>query len=170
VESCKVVLISGASQGIGAGLVQGYRRLGYAVVANSRIIAASDDPDVVTVASDISEPAVAEAVVGAALESLGRVDSLVNNAGIFLSKPFLDYTLEDFNTALRVNLVGFLHLTQKAVTQMSAAETHETYAASHPIGRVGTIDDVVHGVLYLVQAPFVTGEFLHVDGGQSAGR
>ncbi|MET0843723.1 MAG: SDR family oxidoreductase [Mycetocola sp.] len=233
-ESRKVALITGGSQGIGAGLVDGYRRLGYAVVANSRTIAPSDDQDLVTVAGDISDPAVADAVVAAAMNSFGRVDTLVNNAGIFIAKPFLDYTIEDFNTALSVNLGGFFHITQKAVAQMSAQgsghvvnvtttlveyalanvpsalasltkggtaavtkslaieyaargirfnavspgiiktplhapETFDTYAGLHPVGRMGTIDDIVHGVLYLEQAPFVTGEFLHVDGGQSAG-
>lgn len=233
-ETRKVALITGGSQGIGAGLVEGYRRLGYAVVANSRTIAPSDDQDLVTVAGDISDPAIADAVVTAALNSFGRVDTLVNNAGIFIAKPFLDYTIEDFDTALSVNLGGFFHITQKAVAQMSAQgsghvvnvtttlvehalanvpsalasltkggtaavtkslaieyaargirfnavspgiiktplhspETFDTYAGLHPVGRMGTIDDIVHGVLYLEQAPFVTGEFLHVDGGQSAG-
>ena len=233
-KSRKVALITGGSQGIGAGLVEGYRRLGYAVVANSRTISPSDDHDLVTVAGDISDPAVAEAMVAAAIESFGRVDTLVNNAGIFLAKPFLDYTIGDFHTAISVNLGGFFHITQKAVAQMTAQgsghvvnvtttlveyalanvpsalasltkggtaavtkslaiefaargirfnavspgiiktplhapETHDTYAALHPVGRMGTIDDIVHGVLYLEQAPFVTGEFLHVDGGQSAG-
>ena len=230
----KVALITGGSQGIGAGLVDGYRRLGFAVVANSRTIAPAGDHDLVTVAGDISDPEVADAVVAAALNSFGRVDTLVNNAGIFIAKPFLDYTIEDFNAALSVNLGGFFHITQKAVAQMSAQgsghvvnitttlvehalqnvpsalasltkggtaavtkslaieyaargvrfnavspgiietplhaeETHATYAALHPVGRMGTIDDVVRGVLYLEDAPFVTGEFLHVDGGQSAG-
>lgn len=233
-ESRKVALVTGGSQGIGAGLVEGYRRLGYAVVANSRTIATSDAEDLVTVAGDVSDPAIADAVVAAALNSFGRVDTLVNNAGIFIAKPFLDYTVEDFRASLSVNLGGFFHITQKAVAQMSAQgsghvvnvtttlvehalakvpsalasltkggtaavtkslaiefaargirfnavspgiiktplhaeENHDAYGALHPVGRMGNIDDIVHGVLYLEQAPFVTGEFLHVDGGQSAG-
>jgi len=233
-ETRKVAVITGGSQGIGAGLVEAYRDLGYAVVANSRTIGASEDDLVVNVPGDISTPAVAEAVITAALEAFGRVDTLVNNAGIFIAKPFLDYTQEDYDTALSVNLGGFFHITQKAVAHMTAqgsghvvnittslveyansnvpsalasltkggtsavvkslaiefasrgirfnavspgiiktplhaVEAHPTYAALHPVGRMGTIDDVVHGVLYLEQAPFVTGEFLHVDGGQSAG-
>jgi len=230
----KVAVITGASQGIGAGVVEAYRSLGYAVIANSRTIVASDDDLVVAVPGDISDPAVADRVIETAVKRFGRVDTLVNNAGIFIAKPFLDYTSDDFDQALAVNLGGFFHVTQNAVAQMStqrsghvvnittslveyanssvpsalasltkggtaavvkslaiefasqgvrfnavspgiiktplhAEETHETYGALHPMGRMGTIDDVVHGVIYLEQAPFVTGEFLHVDGGQSAG-
>jgi len=230
----KVAVITGASQGIGAGVVEAYRSLGYAVIANSRTIVASDDDLVVAVPGDISDPAVADRVIETAVKRFGRVDTLVNNAGIFIAKPFLDYTSDDFDQALAVNLGGFFHVTQNAVAQMStqrtghvvnittslveyanssvpsalasltkggtaavvkslaiefasqgvrfnavspgiiktplhAEETHETYGALHPMGRMGTIDDVVHGVIYLEQAPFVTGEFLHIDGGQSAG-
>ncbi|TDK27837.1 SDR family oxidoreductase [Arthrobacter crusticola] len=233
-ETRKVAVITGASQGIGAGLVDGYRKLGYAVVANSRSIAPSEDFDLVTVAGDISDPEVAERVIATAVERFGRVDTLVNNAGIFIAKPFADYTQEDYDNALRVNLGGFFHISQKAManmvergsghvvnitttlvenansnvpsalasltkgglasvvkslaieyaargvrvnavspgiikTPLHAEETHDAYGALHPVGRMGTIDDVVHGVLYLEQARFVTGEFLHVDGGQSAG-
>jgi NAD(P)-dependent dehydrogenase (short-subunit alcohol dehydrogenase family) len=233
-DTLKVAVITGGSQGIGEGLVEAYRRLGYAVVANSRSITPTDDTLVRTVPGDISDPAVAETVISTAIDAFGRVDTLVNNAGIFIAKPFLDYTQDDYDSALRVNLGGFFHITQKAVAQMSAqgsghvvnvtttlvenaissvpsalasltkggtaavvkslaieyagrgirfnavspgiiktplhaVEAHPTYAALHPVGRMGTIDDVVHGVLYLEQAPFVTGEFLHVDGGQSAG-
>lgn len=233
-ETRKVAVITGASQGIGAGLVDGYRKLGYAVVANSRSIAPSEDFDLATVAGDISDPEVAERVIATAVERFGRVDTLVNNAGIFIAKPFADYTQEDYDNALRVNLGGFFHISQKAManmvergsghvvnitttlvenansnvpsalasltkgglasvvkslaieyaargvrvnavspgiikTPLHAEETHATYGALHPVGRMGTIDDVVHGVLYLEQAQFVTGEFLHVDGGQSAG-
>ena len=233
-DNHRVAVITGASQGIGAGLVEAYRSLGYAVVANSRTIGASQDDLVAAVPGDISDPAVADRVIETAVERFGRVDTLVNNAGIFIAKPFLDYTRDDFDQALAVNLGGFFHVTQNAVAQMStqrsghvvnittslveyanssvpsalasltkggtaavikslaiefasqgvrfnavspgiiktplhAEETHETYAALHPLGRMGTIDDIVHGVIYLEQAPFVTGEFLHVDGGQSAG-
>ncbi|MBM7505112.1 SDR family NAD(P)-dependent oxidoreductase [Agromyces aurantiacus] len=233
-ETRKVAVITGGSQGIGRGLVEAYRRLGYAVVANSRSIAASDEDGLITVAGDISDPAVAETVISTAVDSFGRVDTLVNNAGIFIAKPFLEYTQDDYAEALRTNLGGFFHVTQRAVAQMSAqgsghvvnvtttlvenaissvpsalasltkggtsavvkslaieyagrgirfnavspgiiktplhsVDAHPTYAGLHPVGRMGTIDEVVHGVLYLEQAHFVTGEFLHVDGGQSAG-
>lgn len=233
-DTRKVAVITGASQGIGAGLVEGYLGLGYAVVANSRSIAPRDDDSLVTVAGDISDPDVAERVIATAVDRFGRVDALVNNAGVFIAKPFTEYTTEDLDAALGLNLRGFFHVTQKAVadmltrngghvvnitttlvenadsnvpsalasltkgglasvvkslaieyaargirvnavspgiiqTPMHAPETHATYAGLHPVGRMGTIDDVVRGVLYLEQAPFVTGEFLHVDGGQSAG-
>jgi NAD(P)-dependent dehydrogenase (short-subunit alcohol dehydrogenase family) len=228
-ETRRVAVITGASQGIGAGLVEGYRKLGYAVVANSRSISPSEDEGFVTVAGDISYPEVAERVIGTAIDRFGRIDSLVNNAGVFIAKPFAEYTQEDYDNAIRVNLGGFFHITQGAIghmvergsghvvnvtttlvenanshvpsalasltkgglasvvkfaargvrvnavspgiirTPLHAAETHDTYAALHPVGRMGSIDDVVRGVMYLEQAPFVTGEFLHVDGGQSAG-
>jgi NAD(P)-dependent dehydrogenase (short-subunit alcohol dehydrogenase family) len=233
-ESRKVAIITGGSQGIGAGLVSAFRGIGYAVVANSRSIEASQDPDVITVAGDISDPAVAENVLSAAIENFGRIDTMVNNAGVFVAKPFTEYTQEDYDKVLQVNLGGFFHITQKAIAQMleqgtghvvnvtttlveyansnvpsalasltkgglssvtkslaieyasrgirvnavssgiietpmHSEETHEALAGLHPVGRIGTIDDITRGVLYLEQAPFVTGEFLHVDGGQSAG-
>src|SRR3954451_13750035 len=91
----KVVIITGASQGIGADLVRGYRDRNDRVVANSRSIKPSSDPDVLTVAGDVSDPATATRIVTQALERFGRIDSLVNNAGIFVAKPFTDYSAED---------------------------------------------------------------------------
>jgi len=114
----KVVVITGASQGIGAGLVQGFRDKGYQVVANSRSIQPSDSPDVLIVAGDIADPAVAERVVAEAVAKFGRVDTLVNNAGVFVSKPFTEYTPDDFAKVLSVNLSGFFYITQQAVRQM----------------------------------------------------
>lgn len=114
----KVAIVTGASQGIGAGLVEAFRKNGYAVVANSRRIGPSSDAGVVTVAGSISDRAVAERVVATAVERFGRVDTLVNNAGIFLAKPFTDYTVEDFQRVLDVNLAGFFHVSQFAITQM----------------------------------------------------
>ncbi|BBX68267.1 SDR family NAD(P)-dependent oxidoreductase [Mycolicibacterium psychrotolerans] len=227
------VVITGASQGIGAALVAGYRTLGYAVVANSRTIAPSDDPLVLTVAGDIARPGVGADVIGAALEHFGRVDTVVNNAGIFISKPFTEYTDADYDAITGVNLRGFFELTRAAVaamtergghivtistslvdqankqvpsvlasltkgglnaatkslaieyaergirvnavalgtidTPMHDPATHPFLAALHPVARLGTLDDVVGAVLYLENAGFVTGEILHVDGGQSAG-
>jgi NAD(P)-dependent dehydrogenase (short-subunit alcohol dehydrogenase family) len=230
----KVAVITGASQGIGAALVEAYRELGYAVVATSRGIAPSAEADLVTVRGDIADPATAERVIAAGLERFGRVDTLVNNAGIFVAKPFTEYTLEDYDAVIGVNLGGFFRITQLAVEQMlqqggghlvqistslvdhansavnsalasltkgglqSATkalaieyavpgirsnavslgiiktpmhpeEYHETLASLHPVGRMGEISDVVDAVVYLENAPFVTGEILHVDGGQSAG-
>lgn len=231
----RVAVITGASQGIGEALVAGYRKLGYAVVANSRTIDASDDPMVLTVPGDIAQPGVGRAIVDAAVERFGRIDTVVNNAGIFIAKPFVDYTDEDYDAITGVNLRGFFEVSRAAVAQMldqgdgghlvtisttlvehansnvpSAlasltkgglnAATRELaieyatrgirsnavalgiiktpmhqpseYAALaqlHPVGRVGEVADVVEAVLYLENAPFVTGEILHVDGGQSAG-
>jgi NAD(P)-dependent dehydrogenase (short-subunit alcohol dehydrogenase family) len=230
-----VAVISGASQGIGAGLVAGYRRLGYAVVANSRTIAASDDPLVLAVPGDIAQPGVGQRIVDAALERFGSIHTVVNNAGIFIAKPFTEYTDDDYEAITGVNLRGFFELSRAAVsamltrgkgghlvnvstslvdhprsavpsalasltkgglnavtkalaieyakhgircnavalgdirTPMHDAATHQALAKTHPLGRIGDIDDVVEAVLYLENAPFVTGEILHVDGGQSAG-
>jgi len=230
----KVVVVTGASQGIGAGLVEAYRARNYRVVATARSVKPSDDPDVLAVAGDIADPATAERVVSAALARFGRIDSLVNNAGIFIAKPFTDYTAEDYAAMLGVNLNGFFHITQRAVaemvkqggghvvnittslvdhprmgvpsvlasltkgglnaatkslaieyatrgvrvnavspgiikTPMHGVETHEALAKLHPVGQMGEIRDIVDAVLYLESAGFVTGEILHVDGGQAAG-
>ena len=231
----KVAVITGASQGIGAALVTAYRKLGYAVVANSRSITPSDDPLVLTVAGDIADPAVAARVIEQGLAAFGRVDTLVNNAGVFVAKPFTDYTDEDYDLVTGVNLRGFFDVSQRAIaamltqgdgghivnittslvdhansnvpsalasltkgglnavtrslaieyatrgirvnavapgiirTPMHPAETHEFLAGLHPVGRMGEVSDVVEAVTYLETAAFVTGEILHVDGGQSAG-
>lgn len=232
----KVALITGASQGIGADLVRAYRARGYGVVANSRSITsdAFEDPEVVTVDGDVADPRTAERAVAAALDHFGRIDTLVNNAGLFIAKPFVDYTEADFASKIAVNLSGFFHMTQRAAarmlqqgsghilnittslvehplsqvpsslaaltkgglaavtrslaieyagrgvrvnavspgiikTPMHAPETHDFLAKLHPMGRMGEIAEVVEAVLYLESAGFVTGEVLHVDGGQHAG-
>jgi NAD(P)-dependent dehydrogenase (short-subunit alcohol dehydrogenase family) len=230
----KVAVITGASQGIGAALVTAYRKLGYAVVANSRSITPSDDPQVLTVAGDIADPAVGARVIEQGLEAFGRIDTLVNNAGVFVAKPFTDYTDDDYDLVAGVNLRGFFEVSKRAIaamltqggghvvnittsladhantsvpsalasltkgglnavtkslateyatrgvrvnavapgiirTPMHPAETHEFLAALHPVGRMGDIGDIVDAVTYLETAGFVTGEILHVDGGQSAG-
>ena len=116
----KVVVITGASQGIGAGLVRGYLDRGYRVVANSRSIKPDASADVLAVAGDVAEPAVADRVIGAAVEKFGRVDTLINNAGIFIAKPFTEYSEADFAGMLSVNLAGFFHISQRAVRQMVA--------------------------------------------------
>lgn len=229
----RVAIITGASQGIGEALVTGYRKLGYAVVANSRSIGASDDPMVLAVPGDISEPGVGRRIVEAALAQFGRVDTVVNNAGIFIAKPFTDYTDEDFDAITGVNLRGFFEVSRAAVaamqdegghlvnistslvdqattaapsvlasltkgglnaatkslaveyatrgirvnavalgiirTPMHADDEYAGLAQLNPQKRIGELDDVVDAVLYLENAGFVTGEILHVDGGQSAG-
>lgn len=230
----KVVIVTGASQGIGAGLVKAFRDRDYRVVANSRSIKPSDNPDVLAVAGDISKPETANQVVGEAMRRFGRIDSLINNAGIFIGKRFPDYTETDFINMLSVNLAGFFYVTQGAIAEMArqgsghivnittslvdqanskspsalasltkgglnsvvkslaieyaprgvrvnavapgviktpmhGPEKHEALAKFHPLGRMGEISDIVDAVLYLESAGFVTGEILHVDGGQNAG-
>jgi NAD(P)-dependent dehydrogenase (short-subunit alcohol dehydrogenase family) len=230
----KVAVITGASQGIGAALVVAYHKLGYAVVANSRSITPSGDPDILAVAGDIADPAVGARVIEQALATFGRVDALINNAGVFVAKPFTDYTNADYDVVTGVNLRGFFEDSKRAIaavldgegghvvnistslvdhansavpsalaaltkgglnavtkslaieyaargirvnavslgvirTPMHPAETHDTLAGLHPLGRMGDISDIVDAIVYLENAPFVTGEILHVDGGQSAG-
>jgi len=114
----KVAIITGGSQGIGAGLVEAYRERGWAVAANSLSIKPSNDPDILTVQGDISEQATADRILSQALDRFGRVDTLVNNAGVFVSKPFTDYTAEDYALVTGVNLAGFFWLTQRAIGQM----------------------------------------------------
>jgi NAD(P)-dependent dehydrogenase (short-subunit alcohol dehydrogenase family) len=229
----RVAIISGGSQGIGAGLVAGFRREGYAVVATSRSIGADDEDDFLTVRGDIAQAQTARNVVEQALKRFGRIDCLVNDAGVFIGRPFTDYTLDDYALITSVNLAGFFHLTQRVIGQMvtqgsghvvnvttSLADNADSqrpaalpaltkgglaaatrslaieYASRgirvnavalgvirtrddptsytgmadlHPLGRLGEIGDVVEGVLYLERATFVTGETLHIDGGQAAG-
>ncbi|MGW7265350.1 SDR family NAD(P)-dependent oxidoreductase [Streptomyces sp. NPDC054842] len=114
----KVAVVTGASQGIGAGLVAAYRKLGYGVVATSRTIAESQDKDLVTVQGDIADPATAERVIAAGLERFGRIDTLVNNAGVFVAKPFTEYTQDDYDAVLGVNVAGFFRITQLAIEDM----------------------------------------------------
>src|SRR6266516_6003941 len=92
----KVAIITGGSQGIGAGLVAAYRRRDWAVVANSRTIKPSEDGAVLTISGDISQPATTDRIIGEALDRFGRIDTLINNAGIFIAKPFTDYTADDY--------------------------------------------------------------------------
>jgi NAD(P)-dependent dehydrogenase (short-subunit alcohol dehydrogenase family) len=229
----RVAIITGGSQGIGAGLVAAYRRQGWAVVANSRTIKPSEDPDVLTVNGDVSEPATTDRIIGEALERFGRIDTLINNAGVFIAKPFTDYTAEDYASVVGVNVTGFFRLTQRAIAEMlkrsgghvvnitgifadyansrvpsvlasltkgglaSAtkslaieyasrgirvnavspggiqtpilAHTDHALAGNNPLGRVGQVSDIVDGILFLESSPYITGEILHIDGGQIAG-
>ncbi len=114
----RVAIITGGSQGIGAGLVAGFRREGYAVVATSRSIAAADEDGYLTVRGDIAERRTAHKVVEQALNRFGRIDCLVNNAGVFIGKPFTDYTVDDYAVMTSVNLAGFFHMTQRVIGQM----------------------------------------------------
>jgi NAD(P)-dependent dehydrogenase (short-subunit alcohol dehydrogenase family) len=204
------------------------------VVGTARSIPHSDESDFVTVAGDITAGETARRVADQALERFGRIDTLINNAGIYIGKNFTDYTHDDYAAITAVNLAGFVHITQQAIRQMVAQGTghvvnistslvdhaqstrpsalvaltkgglvavvrslaieyasrgvrvnavslgvirtpihdpasYEGMAALHPLGRVGEVSDVVDGVLYLERATFVTGEILHIDGGQAAG-
>jgi NAD(P)-dependent dehydrogenase (short-subunit alcohol dehydrogenase family) len=230
----RVVVVTGASQGIGAGLVAGYRKLGFGVVATSRSIAPSMDDQVLAIAGDIRDRGTAQKVVAAAKQRFGRVDTLVNNAGVFIAKPFTEYTQEDFDLVTATNVTGLFHITQvilaellaqrsghvvnitaalvdqprasvpaglAAVTKgglnaltkslaievakrgvrvnavapgavqtpMHAPAAHDFLAKLHPVGRMGTVQDIVDAVLYLESAAFVTGVVLNVDGGEAAG-
>jgi NAD(P)-dependent dehydrogenase (short-subunit alcohol dehydrogenase family) len=230
----KVALITGGSRGIGPGLVAGYRGRGWAVVATVRTVRPSHEPDVLTVAGDIADPATADRIVSAALDRFGHIDTLVNNAGVFIPKPFTDYTATDYAAAVSGNLTGFFWLTQRVIAEMASrygghvvnvsatlAEAANSgtpavlaaltkgglvaatrslaieYAAYGirvnavspgmiqtpvhpaeafdglrdqlpPLGRVGQVSDVVDAVLFLESSPYITGEILHVDGGQIA--
>jgi NAD(P)-dependent dehydrogenase (short-subunit alcohol dehydrogenase family) len=114
----KVAIVTGASQGIGAGIVRQFLAKGYRVVASSRKIATTSQPNLIEVAGDISQPEIAALVIQRATEHFGRVDTLINNAGAFLPKPFTEYTESEFTTLLQVNLGGFFHISQKATAEM----------------------------------------------------
>jgi NAD(P)-dependent dehydrogenase (short-subunit alcohol dehydrogenase family) len=230
----KVAVITGASQGIGAALVKAYRERNYRVVATARSIKPSSDDEVLAVPGDIADRRTAERAISEGVARFGRIDTLVNNAGIFIAKPFTRYTEADYAAILGVNTAGFFHATQVAIAEMEKqgsghvvqvttslvdhamagipsvlasltkgglnaatkslaieyakrgirvnavalgvikspmhpVETHPELDALHPVGRMGEIADVVDAILYLESAGFVTGEILHVDGGQSAG-
>ncbi len=132
----KVAVITGGSQGIGAGLVAGYRELGWAVVASARRMKPSGDPDLLAVEGDIADPGTADQIIDAALGRFGRVNTLVNNAGIFLSKPFTEYTAADYAAVIGVNLSGFFYLTQRAITEMLPR------GSGHVVNMSATVADV----------------------------
>jgi NAD(P)-dependent dehydrogenase (short-subunit alcohol dehydrogenase family) len=119
-DARRVAIVTGASQGIGAGLVAGYRGVGFHVVATSRSIAPSTDEHVLTIAGDIRDRATAQKVVAAAKDRFGRVDTLVNNAGVFIAKPFIEYTQEDFDKATGTNVTGLFHVTQLVLAELLA--------------------------------------------------
>jgi NAD(P)-dependent dehydrogenase (short-subunit alcohol dehydrogenase family) len=232
--SVPVAIITGASQGIGAGLVDGYRGAGYAVVGVARSLSESDADDYAGIEGDIAQAATAHQAVDHALERFGRIDTLINNAGIYIEKPFTGYTIEDYTAIVSVNLTGFFHITQLAIghmvergsghvvnistslvdhadskrpaalpaltkgglvavsrslaieyasrgvrvnavslgiikTALNDPASYKGLGALHPLGRLGEVSDVVDAILYLERATFVTGETLHVDGGQAAG-
>jgi NAD(P)-dependent dehydrogenase (short-subunit alcohol dehydrogenase family) len=236
----KTVIITGASQGIGAGLANRFLERGYQVVATSRQVSKSTEISasdrLARVDGDIADPATAKAVVETALARFGAIHALVNNAGIFFTKPFIDYTIDDYRRLSATNLEGFLHLTQRVVRQMLAQKSGgsivsiTTPLVDHPIAGInasvamltkggieamskniameyakerirantvapGVVDtplhkdnpkdflntlsplhgvsgvqEIVDAVLFLTEAPRITGEVLHVDGGAHLGK
>ena len=236
----KTVIITGASQGIGAGLTNSFLERGYKVVATSRRVSQSTEISasdrLALVDGDIADPETAKAAVGTALARFGSIAALVNNAGIFFTKPFIDYTIEDYRRLAATNLEGFLHITQRVVRQMLAQKSGgsivsiTTPMVDHPIAGVNasvamltkggveamskniameyakeqirantvapgvvdtplhqdnpkeflktlsplqgvsTVQEIVDAVLFLTEAPRITGETLHVDGGAHLGR
>jgi len=122
VDTRNTAIITGASQGIGAGLVEAFLERGYNVVANSRHItkrnAFAASPTLALVDGDIGDPSTAAKIVDTAVSKFGRIDVLINNAGVLIAKPFTEYTTEDFNTLVSTTLAGFLYLSQLAVKQM----------------------------------------------------
>ena len=117
----RVAIVTGGSHGIGAGLVAAYRRQGWMVVANARTTHPSEDRDVLEVDGDVSEPATTDRIISEALERFGRIDTLINNAGVFIEKPFTDYTVADYESVVGVNLTGFFRLTQRVIPEMLRA-------------------------------------------------
>jgi NAD(P)-dependent dehydrogenase (short-subunit alcohol dehydrogenase family) len=114
----KAALVTGASGGIGEALVRAYRELGYAVTATARSIRPSSDPDVLALPGDVAEPGTGARLVDAAMERFGRLDTLVNAAGLFVSKPFTDYTDADFESMVGVNVRGFFEVSRSAIAAM----------------------------------------------------
>lgn len=230
-----VAIVTGASQGIGAAVVSAYVSAGYNVIANSRKLGLSADPNVVNVPGDIRDPETTVKIMTRVAEQFGRLDALVNNAGIFIAKPFTEYTKADYEAVLATNLEGFFHITQRALmlmdvqgrghivnitasladqpingvpaalasltkgglnavtkglaieyasrgirvnavapgvikTPMHPEATHAALGSLHPLGRIGDVADIAAAVMFLERAAFVTGEIIHVDGGQNAGR
>jgi len=116
----KTAIITGASQGIGAGLVERFLEEGYNVVATSREATRklTSSRNLVLVDGDIGKQQTAADAVAAAINNFGTIDVLVNNAGIFLTRPFLDFTIEDFDALVSTNLLGFVYITQRTVKEM----------------------------------------------------
>jgi NAD(P)-dependent dehydrogenase (short-subunit alcohol dehydrogenase family) len=236
----KTVLITGASQGIGASLTNNFLAKGYNVVATSRRVSESAELEtsdyLARVDGDIADPDTAETVVKTALARFGSIDALVNNAGIFFTKAFIDYTIEDYRRLSATNLEGFLHLTQRVVRQMLAQKRGGSivsittplvgrpiaglnvsvamltkggieamskniameYAKDHirantvapgvvdtplhkdnpkeflktlsPMQSISSAQEIADAVFFLSEAPHITGEVLHVDGGAHLGR
>jgi NAD(P)-dependent dehydrogenase (short-subunit alcohol dehydrogenase family) len=156
----KTVIVTGASQGIGAGVAQSFLNRGYNVVANSRNITKTNpfaaSANVALVDGDIADPCTAAKIVDAAVSRFGRIDVLVNNAGIFIPKPFTEYTTEEFNTLVSTTLAGFLYVSQLAVKQMLRQKSGSivnvsTTLVDQPIAGIGaSVQIMVKGALNAV--------------------
>ena len=236
----KAVIITGGSQGIGAGLVRAFLERDYNIVATSRNVTRSKDlpssSKLALIDGDIGDASTAAGVAEAAIRTFGSIDALVNNAGIFLMKPFTDYTDEDCKRLVSTNLGGFIHMTQIAIKRMLAQKSGGSivsitasladnpiggvnasipmitkggigaitrslaieYAKDRirvnavapgvvdtpmhrnsptdflktlsPMGSISNVQEIVDAVIYLTEAPHVTGEVLHVDGGAHIGK
>ena len=155
-----IVIVTGASQGIGAGVAQSFLERGYNVVANSRNITKANpfaaSANVALVDGDIADPRTAAKIVDTAVSRFGRIDVLVNNAGIFIPKPFTEYTTEEFNTLVSTTLAGFLYVSQLAVKQMLRQKSGSivnvsTTLVDQPIAGVGaSVQIMVKGALNAV--------------------
>src|SRR5258705_2835006 len=236
----KTAIVTGASQGIGAGIVKAFVEHGFNVVANSRKVTLSTEvaasSHVALVDGHIGEPATAARIVETALSRFKSIDALVNNAGIFFTKPFTDYTAQDFKSLVSTNVEGVLYVTQLSIKQMLAQKTggsivtitaglaanpiagvqasvpmitkggldtitkhlaieyakdgirfnavapgvvdtplhkndpKEALRSLNPMGILSSVKDIVDAVMYLTDAPTVTGDILYVDGGAHVGR
>jgi NAD(P)-dependent dehydrogenase (short-subunit alcohol dehydrogenase family) len=137
----KVVVITGASHGIGAGLVAAYLAAGFRVVANALEIEPSTGPDVLNVAGDIGDSATADRIMSEGVDRFGRIDTLINNAGAYISKPFTQYTKADCDVLLSTSLAGFFYITQRALSRM------ETQGSGHVVNITATVaEQPVKGV------------------------
>ncbi|MDY0882843.1 SDR family NAD(P)-dependent oxidoreductase [Dongia soli] len=130
----KVVVVTGASQGIGAEIVSAFRKLDYRIVATSRSIKPSDDENILSIAGDIGDPATARRVIAEGVARFGRIDTLVNNAGIYIGKPFTEHTAEDYVAVMNVNIAGFYHITRHAIAEMEKRSSGHVVSVTASIG------------------------------------
>src|ERR1700675_2841428 len=145
-NTAKTAIVTGASRGIGAGLVEAFLKRGYNVVANSRNITKATQfaaaANVALVDGDIGHPSTAAKIVDTAVSRFGRIDVLINNAGVFIPKSFTEYTTEDFNTLVSTTLAGFIYVSQLTVKQMLRQKSGSiinvsTTLVDQPIAGVG---------------------------------
>jgi NAD(P)-dependent dehydrogenase (short-subunit alcohol dehydrogenase family) len=234
------IIVTGGSQGIGAGVVKAFLGRAYNVVATARNASTSKElpssPKLALIDGDIGKPATAAKVAETATGKFGSIDALVNNAGIYFTKSFTDYTAEDIRRLFSTNLEGFIYITQLAVKQMLAQKSggsivnitaaladnpiagvnasvpmitkggldtitrslaieyakegirvnavapgtvdtplhedspQEVLKTLSPMGSISTVQEIVDAVIFLTEAPHITGEVLHVDGGSHTGK